>query len=233
LGCITTYPTVVYQALPRGEEQPVEVYNPLEAPENVDVWFEPWAEAKILCKIDFLDNIKRVCEARRGLMTDYEDTDDGQFLMTYEFPMSEIITDFVDIVKTNSKGYASLDYEFLEYREADIEKVVIYITNEPIDALSFLVHKKRAFDLGKKICIKLRDLVPRQLFDVKIQARIRNKTIASESIKSTGKNVLAKCYGGDYSRKRKLIEKQKSGKKKMRELGRVSVPTNTLNKIFK
>lgn len=232
LGCITTFPTVVYQAMPRGGDEPVEVYNPLEAPEHVTEWLEPWAEAKILCPLEYFDNIKRVCENRRGLLMDFEDTDDGQFLVTYEFPMSEIITDFVDVVKTNSKGYASLDYEFLEYRTADIEKVVIYITNEPIDALSFLVHKRRAFELGKKICIKLKELVPRQLFNVKIQARIRNKTIASESIQSTGKNVLAKCYGGDYSRKRKLIEKQKAGKKKMRELGRVSVPTTTLNKIF-
>jgi GTP-binding protein LepA len=159
---------VVYRALERGAKDAVDVYNPLDAPEHVIEWYEPWAEAKILCRAEYYDNIKKVCEARRGMLMNYEDTDDGQFLMTYEFPMSEIITDFVDVVKTNSKGYASLDYEFLEYREADIEKVVIYITNEPIDALSFLVHKKRAFDLGKKICIKLKELVPKQLFDVKI-----------------------------------------------------------------
>lgn len=205
----------------------------METPEDVEAWFEPWAEAKILCKTEFYDNIKKICDSRRGVLQSFEDTEDGNFVLTYDFPMSEIITDFVDVLKTNSKGYASLGYEYKEHRKAEIEKVVIYITNEPIDALSFLVHKDRAYDLGKKICGKLKELVPRQLFDVKIQARIGGKTIASEGIKSTGKNVLAKCYGGDYTRKKKLIEKQKSGKKKMREIGKVSIPSQTLNQIFK
>lgn len=231
LGVITTYPTVVYKAiLKNGDEE--MIYNPIDVPVNCD-WEEPWAKAEILVKAEFYESIKRVCESRHGIMKDFEDPGDDQFLMNYEFPMSEIITDFVDLIKTNSKGYASINYEFLEYRPASVKKLVIFITNEPIDALSFLVREDRAYELGKKICGKLQKLIPRQLFEVKIQAKVGSKVIASERVKSYGKNVLARCYGGDFTRKKKLMENQKKGKKKMRELGRVSVPTNNINKIFR
>lgn len=231
LDVITTYPTVVYKAiLPKGEEK--MIYSPVETPERCD-WEEPWAKAEILVKKEYLENIKRVCESRNGLLKHFEDPGDDQFLLRYDFPMSEIITDFVDLIKTNSKGYASVNYEFSDYRPGNIKKVTIYITNEPVDALSFLVREDRAYELGKKICGKLQKLIPRQLFEVKIQAKVGSKVIASEKVKSYGKNVIAKCYGGDYSRKKKLMENQKKGKKRMRELGKVSIPTSSINKIFK
>ena len=232
LGVITTYPTVVYKTVCKRTKKEEFVYNPLEAPEQC-IWYEPWARAKILCRSEYERGIKKLCESKRGELVELEDTEDGNFLATYDFPMSEIITDFVDLIKTNSKGYASVDYNFHDYREASIQKVVIYLTNDPIESLSFLAHKTKAFELGKRMCIRLKELIPRQLFTVKVQAKVGKRVIASETIKATGKNVLAKCYGGDYSRKRKLIEKQKKGKKKMRELGKVSVPSSTLNKIFK
>lgn len=231
LEVITTYPTVAYKAiLPQGEEK--LIYNPIDVPERCD-WEEPWARAEILVRAEYLENIKRACESRHGILENFEDPGDDQFLLTYDFPMSEIITDFVDLIKTNSRGYASINYEFLDYRPADIKKVTIFITNEPVDALSFLVREDRAFSLGKKLCGKLQKLIPRQLFVVKIQAKVGSKVIASEKVSSYGKNVLARCYGGDYTRKKKLMENQKKGKKKMRELGRVSIPTSTINKIFR
>lgn len=232
LGCITTYPTVVYKAkLPGGVEEKL-IYNPLEAPERCH-WEEPWANTNILCKNEYAENLKKISLTRRGIVIDQKETGDGQTLLKMEFPMSEIITDFVDVLKSNSRGYASLDYSFKEFRPAEVEVVKIYITNEAIDALSFIVHKDKASAFGKKMCLKLRELIPRQLFQVAIQAKVGGKVIAAEHLKPMGKNVLARCYGGDYTRKQKLIEKQKEGKKKMRDLGKVSVPTSTLNKIFK
>ena len=231
IGCITTFPTVLYQAiLPDGTKK--EIYNPNEAPDNC-TWEEPWAKAQILCKDEYTEILRKISISKRGNILKVTETGDGQSLIEAEFPLSEIIADFVDVIKTNSKGYASLDYEFYEFRPAKVDIVRIFITQEPVDALSFLVHHEKSYTFGKDLCRKLKELIPRQLFQVAIQARVGKKTIAAEHIKAVGKNVLSRCYGGDYTRKQKLIENQKKGKKKMRELGKVNVPVSTLNQIFK
>lgn len=231
MNCITTFPTVLYKAIPpKGE--PKFISSPVDAPEFCE-WEEPWAKVSMITREKYERSLMKLAEARRGQFVLRESLDDDQLELIYDLPLSEVITDFNDQLKSISSGFASLDYKFLDYRPADILKLVMFITNEPVDALSFLVHESRAYDIGKKLCTNLKTLVPRQLYTMKIQARIGPKTIASETIKSTGKNVLSKCYGGDYSRKRKLIEKQKAGKKKMRDIGKVSLDAGTINKLFK
>lgn len=159
IGCISTFPTVIYQAiLPDGTKK--EVFNPSEAPEQCE-WEEPWASASIMCKDDYMDAIKKICISRRGLIIDLESAGDDQSELKLEIPMSEIITDFIDVLKQNSKGYASLDYDFLDFREAEIDLVSFYITNEKVEALGFLVHSSRSWDFSKNMCIKLKELIPR------------------------------------------------------------------------
>jgi GTP-binding protein LepA len=231
LRTISTFPTVVYKAvLPKGERQ--EVHNVLESPDNC-AWEEPWVDAQILCRKEYESEIKALSEPRRGLFRKTIDMEDGQILLEYEFPMSEVITNFIDEIKSSTKGYGSLDYNLKDYRPSPIVKLVIYITDEPVDAMSFLVHKSKAYDLGKKICQNLREFIPSQLFDYNIQAKVGSRVIASEKVKGKSKNVIAKCYGGDYSRKRKLIENQKEGKKRMRMFGKVSMPAGAINSVFK
>lgn len=231
IGTISTFPTVLYKAaLPKGETR--YVHNVLEAPERC-TWEEPWVDAQILIKQEYEKEIKSLAEPRRGKYLSTKVMEDGQLLINYEFPMSEVITDFVNSIKATTRGYGSLDYNLKDYRPADVVKMVIFITDEPIDAMSFLVHKSKAFELGKKICQALREFIPTQLFDYNIQAKVGSKVIASEKVKGRNKNVIAKCYGGDYSRKRKLIENQKEGKKKMRMFGKVSMPAGAINSVFK
>ena len=231
LKTISTFPTVVYKAiLPKGEK--VEVHNVLESPETHN-WEEPWVDAHILVKKEYESVIKHLAEPRRGLYKSAKEMEDGQVLLHFEFPMSEVITNFIDDIKSSTKGYGSLDYSLKEYRPAPIVKLVVYITDEAVDAMSFLVHKTRAYDLGRKVTETLRKFIPQQLFDFNIQAKIGSRTIASEKVRAKGKNVIAKCYGGDYSRKRKLIENQKEGKKRMRMFGKVNMPSGAINSVFK
>lgn len=231
VGTISTFPTVLYKAvLPKGEVK--YVHNVMEAPERC-TWEEPWVDAQILIRAEYQSEIKSLAEPRRGKYIGIKEMEDGQVMLNYEFPMSEVITDFVNNIKAVTRGYGSLDYVLKDYRPADVVKMMIYITDEPIDAMSFLVHKSKSFELGKKICQALRKFIPTQVFDYNIQAKIGSKAIASEKVKGRNKNVIAKCYGGDYSRKRKLIEKQKEGKKKMRMFGKVSMPSGAINSVFK
>lgn len=228
---ISTFPTVLYKAvMPKGEK--IEIHNVLEAPENCS-WEEPWVDAHILVKSEYENVIKSVSEPRRGIYKSTKVMEDGQVLLHYEFPMSEVITNFIDDIKASTRGYGSLDYVLKEYRPSQIVRMIIYITDDAVDAMSFLVHKTKAFDLGKKICQTLRRYIPSQLFDYNIQAKIGSRVIASEKVKGKSKNVIAKCYGGDYSRKRKLIENQKEGKKRMRMFGKVQMPSGSINSVFK
>lgn len=231
LKTISTFPTVVYRAvLSDGSKQ--DVHNVLEAPTNC-TWEEPWVLAQIMCRREYEAVIKSLAEPRRGVFKHTKEMEDGQILLEFEFPMSEVITMFLDEIKSSTHGFGSLDYTLHEYRPANILRMVIAITDEEVDAMSFLVHKSRAYDLGKKLCENLRKFIPQQLFDYNIQAKVGSRVIASEKVKGRSKNVIAKCYGGDYSRKRKLIENQKEGKKKMRMFGKVSMPSGAINNVFK
>jgi GTP-binding protein LepA len=181
----------------------------------------------------YIGQIFELCQERQGVQKDFSYIGKDRIMVTYEFPLNEILWDFYDKLKSLSSGYASMDYEFLGYKESRLIKLDILLNSEPVDALSLIIHKERAYHRGKQIAEKLRKVIPRQLFDVVIQAAIGSKVIARESIKAIRKNVLAKCYGGDVSRKRKLIEKQKEGKRRMKQVGRVEVPQEAFLAVLK
>jgi GTP-binding protein LepA len=222
---ITTVPNVEYRVTKIGGET-VAVDNPSLMPpigdiEKID---EPFIKAQIITPSEYIGNIMKLCNERRGVYKNTTYLDPTRADLQYELPLSEIIFDFYDKLKSTSRGYASLDYDFLEYRESDLVKLDILLNGEPVDALSTIVHREKAYEWGKKLCAKLRKLIPRQMFEVVIQAAIGSKIIARDSISAMRKNVLAKCYGGDITRKRKLLEKQKEGKKRMKQVGRVEIP---------
>jgi len=200
--------------------------NPTKLPDAVRIERieEPFIRAQIITPPDYIGNVMKISNERRGILKNTSYIDPSRADIVYEFPLSEVIFDFFDKLKSVSRGYASLDYEFAGYRESNLVKLDILINGEPLDALSTIVHKERAYDQGKNLCGKLRRLIPRQMFEVIIQASIGNKVIARESVKALRKNVLAKCYGGDVTRKRKLLEKQREGKKRMKQVGRVEIP---------
>ncbi len=185
---------------------------------------EPFVKARILVPADYIGAIMKLGQERRGVYLGMHYVDPTRVEFSWEFPLAEIILDFYDKLKTISRGYASLDYEFLAYRASELVKLDMLLNGEPVDAFSVIIHHDKAYDWGRKLAEKLRELIPRQLFEVVIQAAIGTKVIARETIKSVGKNVLAKCYGGDVTRKRKLLEKQKEGKKRMKQVGRVEIP---------
>lgn len=222
---ITTVPNVEYRVLKRNNEI-VLVDNPAFMPPIGDIQHveEPYVSAQIITPSEYIGNIMKLCTERRAIYknTNYIDTTRAD--LRYEIPLSEIIFDFYDKLKSTSRGYASFDYEFLEYRVSDLVKLDILLNGEPVDALSTIVHRDKAYDWGKKLCTRLRKLIPRQMFEVVIQAAIGSKVIARDSIAPLRKNVLAKCYGGDITRKRKLLEKQKEGKKRMKQVGKVEIP---------
>jgi GTP-binding protein LepA len=222
---IVTTPNVVYQVITT-DGKTLTIDNPTKLPDAVRIERieEPFIRAQIITPPDYIGNVMKISNERRGILKNTSYIDPSRADIVYEFPLSEVIFDFFDKLKSVSRGYASLDYEFAGYRESNLVKLDILINGEPLDALSTIVHKERAFDQGKNLCGKLRRLIPRQMFEVIIQASIGHKVIARESVKALRKNVLAKCYGGDVTRKRKLLEKQKEGKKRMKQVGRVEIP---------
>jgi len=222
---ITTVPNVEYHVTKTNAEV-VPVDNPALMPPmgEIEKIEEPFIDAQIITPSEFIGSIMKLCTDRRGVYKTTEYLDPTRAVIRYELPLAEIIFDFYDRLKSISRGYASLDYEFLEYRESQLVRLDILLNGEPVDALSTIVHRSKAYDWGRKLCSKLRKLIPRQMFEVVIQAAVGSKVIARDSIAPLRKNVLAKCYGGDITRKRKLLERQKEGKRRMKQVGRVEVP---------
>ena len=222
---ITTVPNVEYQ-VHKTDGSMVLVDNPSQMPPlgNIDYITEPYIKAQIITPTDYMGNIMKLANDRRGIFISTNYLSTTKVDLIFEFPLSEIIFDFHDKMKSISKGYASLDYEFIDYRKSDLVKLDILLNNEPVDALSSIVHRSKSFEYGRKLCTKLKQLIPRQMFEIVIQGAIGAKIISRETVKALRKNVIAKCYGGDISRKRKLLEKQKEGKKRMKQVGSVQLP---------
>jgi len=231
---ITTAPSVRYRVRTRGGEI-IEVENPsrLPDPATIAAIEEPVIEAMIFTTAEYVGPILGLLEEKRGRQKRFEYLTPTRVLLTYELPLAEIVLDFYDRLKSLSRGYASLDYRMAGYREADLVKLDILVAGEPVDALSTIVHREAAYRRGKAIVEKMRELIPRQLFDVPIQAAIGSRVIARETIRAMGKNVLAKCYGGDVTRKRKLLEKQKEGKKRLKKIGRVEIPQEAFLSVLR
>ncbi len=221
---ITTAPSVVYKmTMTDGEE--IELHNPADMPDpvKIDTIAEPWIKATILVPDEFLGGTLKLCEDRRGVQRELTYAG-SRAMLVYELPLNEVVFDFYDRLKSVTKGYASFDYQFLEYRTEDLVKMAVLVNEEPVDALSMIVHRSRAEMRGRAMCEKLKDLIPRHMFKIPIQAAIGGRVIARETLSALRKDVTAKCYGGDATRKRKLLDKQKAGKKKMRQFGRVEIP---------
>lgn len=225
LDLITTAPSVIYQVIKTNGEE-IMIDNPANLPpaQMIESLQEPFVEASMMVPSDFVGPVMELCQERRGIFTNMEYLSETRVLVKYDLPLSEIVYDFFDQLKTRTKGYASLDYELKGYRESNLVKLDILVNNEPVDALSCIVHKDKAYTRGRALVTKLRSIIPRQMFEVPIQAAIGSKVIARESVKALRKSVLDKCYGGDISRKRKLLEKQKEGKKRMKQVGSVEIP---------
>ena len=234
LDLITTLPNVIYEVT-KTDGAEVRVDNPHNYPDPsvIAEQREPFVKVSIISPPDYVGNIMPMCQERRGEFKDMQYLDTNLVEIHYHMPLNEIIYDFFDALKARTKGYASLDYEFLDYRPSDLVKVDLLLNGEQVDALSFIVHREKAYARARKICEKLKENIPRQLFEVPVQAAIGGKIIARETVKAMRKDVLAKCYGGDISRKKKLLEKQKEGKKKMRTLGTVQLPTEAFMAVLK
>lgn len=234
LSLITTSPSVIYR-VHKTDGEVIELYNPSDLPPQTEISYieEPMVSAEILTPKDYVGNIMEICQNRRGSYVDMKYLDENRVTLIYELPLNEIIYDFFDQLKSKTKGYASFDYEFKEYKRSDLVKLDIWINGEGVDALSFIVHRDNSYDRGKKMIEKLKEVIPRQLFIIPIQAVIGGKVIARETISAMRKDVLAKCYGGDITRKKKLLEKQKRGKKKMREIGNVEIPQEAFLSVLK
>jgi len=222
---ITTLPNVEYYVYTKKGEK-ITVDNPAEMPPigNIDKVEEPYMKAQIVTPSEYVGNIMKLAMDKRGTYINTTYLDPTRADLQFEFPLSEIIFDFYDKLKSSTRGYASFDYEYIGYRESDLVKLDILLNSEPVDALSMIVHRSKSFDWGRKVSSKLKDLIPRQMFEINIQAAIGTKVISKSVVKALRKNVLAKCYGGDISRKRKLLEKQKEGKKRMKQVGNVEIP---------
>ncbi len=234
LSLITTSPSVIYK-VHKTDGEVLDLYNPSELPVPQEIAFieEPFVTAEILTPKEYVGNIMEICQNRRGIYVDMKYLDANRVTLIYEMPLNEIIYDFFDNLKSKTKGYASFDYEFKEYRRSDLVKLDIHVNGEGVDALSFIVHKDNSYERGKKMVEKLKTVIPRQLFSIPLQAVIGGKIIARETISAMRKDVLAKCYGGDITRKKKLLEKQKKGKKKMRQIGNVDIPQEAFLSVLK
>lgn len=233
---ITTVPNVSYKAyMRRDPKTAIVVNNPSELPDpsGMEMIEEPFIRAQVITKSEYVGQIMSLCISKRGELTNQIYLTQDRVELSFEMPMGEIVFDFYDRLKTVSRGYASFDYHPIGYRQSDLVRMDLLLNSEPIDALSALVHKSNAYDLGKRICIKLKELIPRQQFEIPIQAAIGAKIISRETIKALRKDVTAKCYGGDISRKRKLLEKQKAGKKRMRQIGKVEIPQEAFLAVLK
>jgi len=234
LDLITTAPSVIYKIKKtNGEELMID--NPLNYPNPTEIeWAEePFVAASIITPTDYVGNIMDLCQDRRGVFKDMKYLDETRVEMHYDMPLNEIIYDFFDALKSRTRGYASLDYELCGYRKSDLVKLDIMLNGDVVDALSFIVHTEKAYARARRIAEKLKEHIPRQLFEIPVQAAIGNKIIARETVKAMRKDVLAKCYGGDITRKKKLLEKQKEGKKRMRSLGSVEVPQEAFMAVLK
>ena len=194
---------------------------------------EPYVDASIMVPKEFVGNVMELCQGRRGIFIDMQYLDESRVTLKYELPLNEIIYDFFDSLKSKTRGYASLDYYIKEYKQSELVKLDIYVNNEPVDALSFIVHKSNAYARGRTLVERLKNEIPRQLFAVPLQAVIGGTVIARETISALRKDVLAKCYGGDITRKKKLLEKQKRGKKRMRQFGNVEIPQEAFLNVLK
>ena len=234
LGLITTSPSVIYK-VHKTDGEVIELYNPSDLPPTSEISYmeEPFVTAEILTPKASVGNIMEICQNRRGIYIDMKYLDENRVTLIYEMPLNEIIYDFFDQLKSKTKGYASFDYEFKEYKRSDLAKLDIHVNGESLDALSFIVHKSNSYERGRKMVEKLKTVIPRQLFVIAIQAVIGGKVIARETISALRKDVLAKCYGGDITRKKKLLEKQKRGKKKMRQIGNVEIPQEAFLSVLK
>ncbi len=225
LDIITTVPNVKYE-VQKTTGEVVVVDNPSHMPPvgQIAEIREPFVKAEIITPTEYIGNLMQLCQERRGVYVNTQYLDTERVNLQYELPLAEIVFDFYDKLKSVSRGYASFDYEFLAYRKSDLVKLDLLINGDPVDALSTIVHRDKAYDMGRKLSRKLRELIPRQMFEVAIQAAIGSRVIARETVKALRKDVTAKCYGGDISRKRKLLEKQKEGKRRMKQVGSVEVP---------
>ena len=234
LDIITTAPSVIYK-IHKKNGQVIDISNPTEMPDQTEIDYmeEPIVNAEIMVTTEHLGAIMELCQERRGTYKSMDYLEETRVLLKYEMPLNEVIYNFFDALKSKSRGYASLDYEFIGYREAELVKLDILINKEEVDALSFIVHESTAYERGRKICEKLKDEIPKHLFEIPIQAAIGNKVIARETVRALRKDVLSKCYGGDISRKRKLLDKQKEGKKRMRQIGSVEVPQEAFMSVLK
>ena len=234
LDLITTLPSVIYKVT-KTDGTVVNVDNPHNYPDPASIAEaqEPFVKVTIITPNEYVGNIMPLCQDRRGEFKDMQYLDSRLVEMHYQMPLNEIIYDFFDTLKAHTKGYASLDYELSEYRQSDLVKVDLRLNGEGVDALSFIAHRDKAYPRARRLCEKLKDNIPRQLFEVPIQAAIGGRIIARETVKAMRKDVLAKCYGGDITRKKKLLEKQKEGKKKMRNLGTVQLPTEAFMAVLK
>ena len=231
---ITTAPNVNYKVY-KTDGQVIEISNPANLPKAVEIdhMEEPYVNLHIYLPPEYVGAIMDLCQEKRATFLDMQYVDSKRVKLTYDMPLNEIIYDFFDQLKSRSKGYGSLDYEITDYKTSDLVKLDILLNNEICDALSLIVHKDKAYARGRSVAEKLKEVIPRQMFEVPVQACIGNKVIARETIKAYRKDVLAKCYGGDITRKRKLLEKQKEGKKKMRKIGSVELPSEAFLSILK
>ena len=234
LSLITTSPSVIYK-VHKTTGEVIELYNPADLPPTNEIAYmeEPMVTAEILTPKEFVGNIMEICQNRRGIYMDMKYLDANRVTLIYELPLNEIIYDFFDTLKSKTKGYASFDYEMKEYVRSELVKLDIHVNGEGVDALSFIVHKDNSYERGRKMIEKLKEVIPRQLFSIPLQAVVGGKIIARETISAMRKDVLAKCYGGDITRKKKLLEKQKKGKKKMRQIGNVDIPQEAFLSVLK
>lgn len=234
LDLVTTLPSVIYHVY-KTDGTEVSVDNPHNYPDpaTIERAEEPYVKVSIIAPNEYVGNIMPMCQNRRGEFKDMQYLDTNLVELHYQMPLNEIIYDFFDTLKANTKGYASLDYELSGYRASELVKVDLRLNGDPVDALSFIAHRDKAYPRARRLCEKLKDNIPRQLFEIPVQASIGGRVIARETVKAMRKDVLAKCYGGDITRKKKLLEKQKEGKKKMRSLGTVQVPTEAFLAVLK